>query len=343
MARIYTLPITSANPTESTPSQRGGDFLFEDIRRGGNKYSEPHHCLLTARIDGVNQALWLTEPSLYDPSLEQTTIVRLPGLGEVIENGVGLRMHTELSGKFPTAKVVTIANSGHGKLNCSSKSDNSTRNSYSIEAMANQRAELLAGISSDRLIIVGTSMGSVIGNKLVQLSLNNNNQLNIAGSCWYAPALVTPNNAKRDILRFLPKFAKDSSLEVAYRSNLLKNPLAAIGALSIIASSIKDYRISPAAATAQLFDIYKGTPLDEIENTVANLPSSAIVGTADSLKELAMWREFADKYPHFLLKEVDGRGHGMTLNPVKAVHKITKTIRESGLMPTAVLAEVASS
>lgn len=280
--------------------------------------------------------MWLTDPSAIDSSLEPTTIVRLPGLGEVIENGVGLKMHTEMALKFPSARVLSISNSGHGKINCNASNGKQNRRGYTIESMANQRAELLQDISSDRLIIVGTSMGSAVGNKLIQLSLMHNNKLNIAGSCWYAPALATPRNAKYDVAKFLPKFAKDCSLEVAYRSNPLKNPKATIAALGILAASIKDYRIDLKAATTQVFDLIKGTPLEEIENTAASLPSSAIVGTSDSMHELEMWRSFDAKYSHFLLKEVNDRGHGMTLNPVRAVAKIAKTLRESKLMPASI-------
>lgn len=284
--------------------------------------SRQHH-LMGVDIEGIQHRMWVTEPRTETE--KPLTIVAKPGWCELIENGVGWEFHKQIAMRLPSAKVISHATQGVGPS--AKRAAITDLPKLGINHMAKHGLKMLETFCpSERIVYVGTSMGTVIGNKLLNYNLRLGRPVDFAGVIYYAPAVVPPHNVQRDmLLRFFPSTIKDSFQEVVSRTR----PQHIIKTLGTLAASRPSWRDIP-PILRQGIDLLQGTPQDEIENVVESYNMHVITGQDDPVGQQKMWEEYAQLYSNLKFTKVRG-AHGIALEPVDGGRKIAKTIQAMNL------------
>jgi pimeloyl-ACP methyl ester carboxylesterase len=290
---------------------------------------EREHNLLTIEIDGYRHVLWVTEP--VRPQDKALNVVAKPGLGEVVENGVGFEFHKRLAKGLPEARIISHATHGigpHGDI-----IPWTDLPKHGLNQMAEQCLRLLeAYIPDEPIVLVGTSMGTVINNRLLNLHLAYGGTLNIEGVINYAPALVDPKNVIKDMaLRFPVDLAIDGFKEFFTRTRV-KHMLGAAAILTRSAMRLRDL----VTMGRQIYDLMHGTAQSDVENVLANYPRVAtIVGEEDPVGQVPMWIELEKRYSNLQLIKLFGRGHGIAMKPIDGARKVSETILGMDIYTTA--------
>lgn len=293
-----------------------------DYRLSGGKHGPlREHLLLAINRGLIRDVVWYTPPPLA-PVDEQKplTIVTKPGLGEIIEDGVGWQFHKEMSNRNPYAKIVTHATEGFGPSaqHCSIME----LSSQGLDSMAEHGRELLHTYFNDeRLAFVATSMGTVIVHKLLVHNRQGatTDQLQVAANINYAPALVDPENIVRDMLfKFPGLMIIDGLTEVVARTS----PQRLFELCETLLHSKPSWRDIP-PILRQIVDLLKGVSEDEIRENSARYNTATIVGKNDPVGQEPMWQRMP-----VLLHVIKGRGHGMAVKPREGAIKSTATLHE---------------
>lgn len=282
------------------------------------------HLLLTADIEDFRHRLWMTEPkeSTQDPLL----VVTKPGLGELIEDGIGFEFHREIARQLPGAFVVSHATHGVGPT--ADRIPLRELPQHGLDAMAEQCLKLLQTyFEGMRTVYVGTSMGTVIGNKLLRLNLESDSPVNIEGVVHIAPALVPPEHVVNDmVFKFGPTIARDIFKQLTFKTS----PKHIVGTLRQLVKSKPSMRDIP-PFVRQIFDLLQGTPEEEIDQVLEAYAVSVITGSEDSVGGFSdLWVPKADQFPNLTLDVVKGRGHDIATDPVRAGKKVSKSIVNRG-------------
>jgi hypothetical protein len=130
-------------------------------------YEPREHNLIECNIGGARHVVWHTEPA-QGSDLEVTVAIK-PGLGEIIEGGVGMRFHEALADRLPGARVLTHATFGFGPA--AEHLSFSDLAGYGLEQMTSKGIDLISRIPDDApTVLVGASMGTIINQKLLRHS-----------------------------------------------------------------------------------------------------------------------------------------------------------------------------
>jgi pimeloyl-ACP methyl ester carboxylesterase len=274
-------------------------------------------------LSGTQHRYWVTEP--VNGGLPQVNIVAKPGWSQIAEDGLVLDFHKDLTKAMPDARVLTHATEGVGPT--ARRVEWWELPDHSLDAMAKHELEFLTKFYGDaESLLVGTSMGSVIHHKVMRQNLAKGNAAAIMGAVDYDAAIVdTCKTFEAMGVRFFPSIAIDGLKQVAFRTN----PFRMGSMLGTLIASRNTLADGPVIAKQGL-DLLHGTPLEETEEVLENYPVSVIVGTKDSVGQVAMWNELAKRFPNLQLHAVEGFGHAMALNSYKAARKITASAVEIG-------------
>lgn len=297
--------------------------ILERHETGSQSSAREHH-LAHIALDGWRHTVWHTEPQ--GSGQPKLIIAAKPGWGEIIESGLGKALHLALCDELPEARVVSHATHGVGKA--SQRIPFKELSKHGMDKIAEQGLELLSVVGNDApLVVIGASMGTVIISDLLNLNIDKGEPVDIAGVVHYGTALVDPTRAKRDMgVSFVPALIKDIGKELFIKTP----PRKILGKLVMLAASRPSLSDLP-PMVRQGMDLFHGTPQAEIEKVVARYPTAVITGTKDPLAQIPMWDELGSRYPSLLLKLVEGRGHGIILNPEEAARKIAATLVEMNL------------
>lgn len=168
-------------------------------------------------IDEQPHTIWHTPVAPNRP--HKMTVVTKPGWGEVIEDGIGWEFHKALAHYLPEAEIISHATSGVGRT--SERIPLSKLWHHSLDQLAEQSFKLLSQLDTEvPIILVGTSMGSVITNKVLNLNIERDQPIKIQGVVYYASALVDPQNIVKDMLRgFTPAIVSDIAKELFLKTH----------------------------------------------------------------------------------------------------------------------------
>ncbi len=282
------------------------------------------HLLIAAEdIDDTGQnfrdIVWYS-PATQPPGSEQTTIVLKPGLGEIVEYGIGYKFHEGI-GKLNLDKhILTHATEGFGPSATALAIKELP--GFSLDRMSERLQRLLRLYCPDQdLILVGTSMGTVVNHKLqvVNKRLPDNEKLHIKGVVNYIPALVDSSKSAITMgLKFPAMMLIDGTLEIGFRTSP-KRFFQVIETLRESKPARKDLPLLMRLAGELLVGVSKE---EVIENT-RTTPTITVTGSLDSLREEDMWEMSEAKF--YLLK---GRGHGMATKPHQGAIKISTCVSE---------------
>lgn len=319
----FSLPIT-LKPLEAKLLPDESLRLIETKHSGDpeGKYPERQHHLVEAVIDGRKHIFWHTAPLEQDD--EMVTVFVKPGLGEVVESGIGWKHHKQMARKMPGAEVISHATHGvgpHGEEIGLGGLWN-----HGVSQMAEDEAKLLHKFwQGANLLLVGISMGTVENHRVAHANIDAKDPLNIAGVVNYAPALVDPKQIIRDLcFRFTPAMARDGIEELLLRTH----PLHYIGTIGMLLAS-RPRRRDALVMARQSLSILAGTPEEEVRDVASAYPSATVVGDRDPAGQLLMWQGIEKDIDDFVLRPVRG-GHGIAVKPLQGANKTSKTIREMG-------------
>lgn len=281
------------------------------------------HELVGVEINTAQHRMWVSEPAIDDDT--NLTVLTKPGLGELIEDGVGWRLHETLAKQLPGARVISHATYGIG--NTATRLSLLDLRNHGIEQMANQGMDLIEKFCPDeRIIYVGTSLGTIIGNRLLRINTERGHPANITGVFYYAPAIVDPKNVLKDMGRFLPALAYDLVSELAIKTH----PKHKLGQLiTLVASRPSRHDVMP--MVRQGIDVIFGTPEDEVVEVLGNYLVHVVLGTKDPVGQLNMWNRFETEFDNLSVTRLEGRGHGIAVDTVRGGKKIAKIIRNTWL------------
>lgn len=315
--------------------------LLDYQQHGGKNHPVRDHFLLAIDDNEVRDVAWYSpaSPAMTDSS--GALIVAKPGLGEIVEGGIGKRFHTELSNRNPHNAILSHATEGFGPH--AQPTIISEQLSHGLQRMADHGREILkAYFSNTSIILVGTSMGTNINHRVIQgnkqaltvvkefpdavLETTHHKAakgtLDIVGNINFAPALVPRERIFIDMaMRFPYRMAKDGINEIALKTK----PQHLRDAFKVMADS----RFKPKDALPMLrhiFDLLTGVDKAEVIANTQAVPTSTIVGELDPVGQIPMWQETeAD------LKIVPRRGHGMAIKPVDGARAVTKELNRKYL------------
>ncbi|HSX27644.1 MAG TPA: hypothetical protein VLG25_02585 [Patescibacteria group bacterium] len=278
-------------------------------------------------LDGFSHGVRVTEA---DPKQDSgVTIIHFPGFTETIEDSAGRELHDTLAREAPHLRVISIATDGIGKTSAPVHLEDVMN--HTLDAMAEQRLKLVQALVGDRpIIIVGTSMGSVIENKLLDFDLRNGHNLN-AYPINHASALLTPGKTLLYMgALFMPAMALDAPRELIDML-LTDGPKKALEKIQV---ENEHHRGSAAALIIQAAGLIKGVKRDQIERVAASYSGSQISGQFDPLAQFRMWREirrdlrFPEQRTGYGIEVIPWRGHGMAADGEDGAKKILKTVKE---------------
>ncbi len=293
---------------------------------GGTHGPTREHLLLAIEEDGIRDVVWYSPPAQSgDPDTEastQPTLVIKPGLGEIVERGVGWQFHKELANRNPQSKIVTHATEGFGPsaLRCSIFE----LPKHSLDNMAERGLWLMETyFPEDQIALVGISMGTNIFHRLLNKHrTSNSNNLAVKANVNYAPALVDPKNILRDMICSFPvAMTVDGFNEVLFRTS----PFRMKEVFETLADSKPGVRdLLPMAR--QIIDLVKGIDEADVRANATAYETATIVGTFDPVGQVQSWRHMP-----VLLEEVHRRGHGIAIKPREGGIKVTNTLKIMGL------------
>lgn len=258
--------------------------------------------------------------SVDDTDSQGWHIFSMPGLTEHIEGDVRRHLQDGLSIAFPAARKTSIGSNGIGNLlSC---------DLTSLDTMARQRYELLSDLAAnERIIAMGTSLGTKVVNGLVNLNLDEGSPLDCV-QVLYSPALVTPRRTAMDMAaRFLPCLVRDV---VRHAWTLpVKERVQALGKLTQYGA-----RVAADGVTLghEVYDLLHGTPYEQIERAVSAHRTLVVVGEYDAIGEIPMWCDLEEKYPDTLrVSVIPNRGHDLPIF-ADGPEIISREIRRSGIL-----------
>lgn len=277
------------------------------------------HRYVSMEVEGFSHHGWYTPA---DPEQDSgTLLVAKAGLGEVVHDGIGLKLHTRLAGALPSMSVFSHETDAIGKYG--SRLSFSDLLSHGLDQMSEQGLELLKRFGEDkRVVLLATSMGTVIVNKLLLHNLEQDQPVDVAGVVNLAPALVDPSRVPVDMfLRFTPSLVMDLAKEVAITD------LRHMGGYLLTLLHSRPRLRDTVPFSKQIFDLLHGTPMDEIEEAIAAYNTSVIVGNNDPVGQPKMWRELAENHDSLDLHVLTGKGHGIAAKPYESSRKISSIIQ----------------
>jgi hypothetical protein len=318
---LLTAPLTPPTETGGVSLQGLGELTLLDTKLSGakdGKYPEREHHLYSTELDGTKHVFWHTEAMTDDP--DSTVVFVKPGLGEVMEDGIGWKHHKHLARKMPAAEIVSHATFGIGPHGAELTAGD--LRGHGTSQMARQETELLKAYwAKRRTILVGTSMGTVINHKVAFDNIEADDPLHIAGLVHYAPAIVVPERILKDmVVSFMPDMIIDGAREL-FRRTHVKHFL---GTMAVLANS-KPRKRDLLVMARQGIDLMTGVPEEEIRRVVAHYMVGVVVGYDDPVGQIKMWDELNPNR----VWPVRG-GHGIALKPFDGASKVSNVIREMG-------------
>ena len=249
-----------------------------------------------------------------DVPAEEYEVVNLLGWTESVDTALTQKTHEKLSGYIPGAAINTEATYG---IDGTVEGNWPKIRGLNLDDMAARTFDMLRTVYADKpLVITATSMNAAVLARVEELNDNSDQQVNIVQRILYEPCLVPPERAG---LRMAPGFfahvIKDYMHELVYRTA----PSEIFEIILDEAKSGPRLRDIP-AVLAQGLSLLRGTPYDLIA-TLARKEPIKIQGTTDCLGS-----DIVNSLP-FKHRNVEGKGHGMAMNPRKRAYAIAKALQ----------------
>lgn len=272
---------------------------------------ERTHYLMAAVIDGKKHVWWYSPANQRKTNADNLVVVNKPGLGEIIEKGVGWIHHKQISRQMPNADVVTHATYGFGPLG-ENLSWEDLRDHGKRQFIEHEERFLKVFFPTSPLLLIGVSLGSIENHGVTANNLSGSGRLNIQGVVEYAHANVDPRRVPIDmILRFTPHMIVDGVQEAILRTK----PWHIVGTLMILGSSGPRFR-DTIFALRQGLSILSGTPEEEQREVIRNIPKAVISGDLDPLLQRTTLEGIQRDFPDSLVLEfLRKRGHGIAFKP----------------------------
>jgi len=285
----------------------------------GSLSEAPHSSLHMVKTP--TSRLLMEHTSGAKPSAEPQ-IICLPGLSENIVHKYDKIFHDQLSTMLSGLTVTSI---GANAIGIRGERDRASR-----ETVAEERLQITEAVTDGRkVLVVGTSMGSVYETDIVNLNLDEGEPVNIQGMVYFAPAVVSPQYAKQRMLgQFFPQLSIDMTRHIHRQP--MRDRLRLTGEVAMW--GMQAARELPSLAH-QARELVRGTGVEKIERIAAKgYPILVIVGGHDAVGELRMWQGVADKYSNIKLLVLQNHGHELPFEPRKAARKLSKEILQSGIL-----------
>lgn len=273
--------------------------------------------LMRINIDGYGHGIRETLSAYNDDAL---TLVHFPGFTEKIENGSAKLMHDNLVNNLPHARIISVATDGVGttteRLTCKNALD------HGITEMAERRRQLVYALVGDAPVIVsGTSMGSVIGWKMLDFDAREGHLLN-AYPVGYASANVSPELTLPLMGVLFPiSMAADMPREIIRLA--LRRP----DNLSELITQVQDRKPDAIPLIVQAASLLGGTAtkvLHRVNDVYGG--GATISGVFDPLSQFARWKQVKGKGTELHIIPVARRGHGMAADGTGGGQKIANVI-----------------
>ncbi len=320
-------PFSSANCNSGLSNVEVVEFKTRDGRKQ-DKYPERDHYLMVATIDDRRHVWWYSDALLgCVTDSEPIVVFSKPGLGEIVEKGLGWIHHKQLSRQMPLASIVTHATYGIGplgqELSWSDLLDHDMK-----QLVEHERRFLETFFPNSPLMLVGVSEGTIENHGVALYNLEHGSPLEIQAIVDYAHALVDPRNVAKDMaFLFMPHMGIDGVKELILKTR----PKHLIGALKMLGASgprSQDLRVMG----RQGLSIMRGTPEDEQREVIEHIPKVVISGSNDPLLQLDMLSRMQKDLPEQISVDVlEGRGHGMALKPFAGGRRIAHQATRLGL------------
>ena len=319
--------ISEHTPEDEAFEQRlGCEVLMTDTTTDVQGERREHR-YVRIPIDDSEHHGWFTKAKDdYDTGI---TLIVKPGLGEIVDDGIGEDLHKHLADMLPGFDIFSHESAGMGHF----VQDTSLGDlwEHGIDKMTEEGLELIKRLCPDRKIVLfGTSMGTIINTRLANrnLALPKDERVDIERLIHYDPALVDPSRIADMLLGFLPELITGAFKEFAFQTNP-KRWLHAARTL---------VRSKPSARNAvpmlrQTFDIVHCTSEVDIINPILRYKTDVIAGKRGKVEQNQMWLRLTTLLPNLTYYPVEGRGHAMAMNPFKTARKAAKIMVAEGVHP----------
>jgi len=298
----------------------------------GEVLKQTDHDIFT--FDGFRHELYTTLPK----SLSSTSphIFIYPGFLEHAGEGIGKRFHETLASFLPHANITSTATDGFGPR-AEHRYGWKDRTKHNLEAMGYSRAALIEEIVPEAapIIFVGTSMGTIII-KEVAKSLSEKRQSQVSGGVLNAPALVEQGSEddKFAHLRAFGRFIFSTVPDVAVE--IFKTPPKhLLSELSCLVDSGHLSKDDILPLGNLLIDILGGSKTADIDYMLGcfnEAPFSVVLGSQDPVGEYKKWLLRQALHKHLNIVPVEGRSHGIVINPVRNGRVVARELYEHGII-----------
>ncbi len=276
---------------------------------------------------------WFTKAKdEYDTGI---TLLVKPGLGEIVDDGIGEDLHKYLADMLPGFDIFSHESAGMGHF--VNDASLSSLWEHGLDKMTAEGLELIQQLCPGRKIILfGTSMGTVINTRLANLNLEQekNDRVDIERIIHYDPALVDPSRILDMLVGFLPELVTGAVKEFAFQTNPKRWVQVA---QTLIRSRPSIRNVVPIAR--QTLDIVHCTPEEDIVNPILRYKTDVIAGKRGKVEQNQMWRRLAQLLPNLTYYPVEGHGHAMALNPYKTARKAARIMIAEGVHPPLFISE----
>lgn len=287
----------------------------------------------TYYIDGYGVNVYETAPRVHVENPPHALV--LPGFIEHTGHGIGKRFQHTLARYAPHVYFHGIATDGYGPD--ADRYDHSQRHEHNLVAMGDTRLRLIDGTvpPESPLFFVSTSMSSIITKELIK-RIDERRLQHVTGVVLNAVALVEEGgdgdrySHLKKFFRFLFSVIPDAGVEIATTP---PNRLLGLFKDLVDSGHFSKDDVYPLAHLG--IDILSGSDPNDIEGMISRLqhaPVSVLTGDKDPVGELKMWSRLAEQFENLKLFPVEGRSHGIVVNPVRNGRAISRILFNTGVI-----------
>lgn len=337
--------------SDSFESTRGG-LLYEDpgarqtllrkpitLANGTELYADPRDSVSdrstreTYYVDGFGINVYETVPRVHTVNPPHAII--LPGFIEHAGHGIGRKAQHTLARYAPHVYFHGIATDGYGPD--ADRYSHSQRHEHDLVAMGDTRLRLIDDVvpAESPFFFVSTSMSSIITKELIN-RMSERRLQHVTGVVLNAVALVEEGgdgdkySHLKKFGRFLVSVVPDVGVELAATP---PNRLWGLFMNLVDSGHFSKDDVYPLAHLG--LDILSGSDPNDIESMLKRLKHtnvSVLTGDKDPVGELKMWGNLAERFANLKLFPVEGRSHGIVINPVRNGRAISKILYDTDVI-----------
>ncbi len=268
---------------------------------------------------------FLSETIETSKSVHGTRLVHIPGLSEnVVHPFARERLDGVFSG-LPVDRAIAQGHNGVG-LGLWQFRDKEAR-----QQVAATRLQILHDTTKkgERLLLIGSSMGSIVLVDMVEMNFNSRDKLDIAGIVLFGPALHTdPGHAREHAVSFGKQLTRDAG-----RDFVTKSPRKLIRGAKDLVSWGADTAKSLPHIYHQLGEIITASDIRTLHNIFEIVPAITVHGNKDDIVAHELWNTMAKAHPKkFSQIILPGKGHEILVDPDYAVAVLVSAITQSRML-----------